>query len=102
MKLDNIKRVFCENTGGGTMVDFIELNDGRILGINEDFVVLYSSLDEFYDCTSESFACQQQNNPGSGERAPILESQVPDLFLDYKDFTYEVPIEIQKGGSFFN
>jgi len=49
MKLDHIKRVFCENTGGGTMVDFIELNDGRIIAINEDAAILYASLDDFYD-----------------------------------------------------
>lgn len=41
----------------------------------------------------EDFACQQQNNPGSGERAPILESQISDLYMDYKDFAYNVPIE---------
>ena len=41
----------------------------------------------------EDFACQQQNNPGSGERAPILESQVPDLFMDYNDFFFDTPIE---------
>lgn len=41
----------------------------------------------------EDFACQQQNNPGSGERAPLLESQLQDIFLDYKDFQYDVPVE---------
>lgn len=49
MKLHHIKEVFCENTGGGTMVDFIELNDGRIIAINEDAAILYASLDDFYD-----------------------------------------------------
>ena len=53
MKLDNIKRVFCENTGGGTMVDFIELNDGRILGLNDECVVLYESIADFYDCDNQ-------------------------------------------------
>jgi len=31
------------------MVDFIELNDGRIIAINEDAAILYASLDDFYD-----------------------------------------------------
>ena len=57
MKLEFIKKVFCENTGGGTMVDFIELNDGRIVGINEECIVLYSSMDEFYECSSISKPC---------------------------------------------
>jgi hypothetical protein len=41
----------------------------------------------------EDFACQQQNNPGTGERAPLIESQLPDLFMDYRDFRYMVPVE---------
>ncbi len=41
----------------------------------------------------EDFACQQQNNPGTGERAPLVESQLPELFMDYKDFRFAVPIE---------
>lgn len=41
----------------------------------------------------EDFASQQQNNPGSGERAPLIETQLPDLFMDYKDFRYTVPIQ---------
>lgn len=36
-----ITRVFTENTGSGSMVDFVELWDGKILGINDEFVVLY-------------------------------------------------------------
>jgi hypothetical protein len=54
MKLDYIKRVFSENCGGGTMVDFVELNDGRILGINDEFVVLYESMEEFYECNTKN------------------------------------------------
>lgn len=42
---------------------------------------------------AEDFACQQQNNPGSGERAPLVESQVPYLYFSYQDFLYNVPIK---------
>lgn len=42
---------------------------------------------------AEDFACQQQNNPGSGERAPLLESQVPHLYLSYQEFQWKVPIK---------
>lgn len=41
----------------------------------------------------EDFACQQQNNPGSGEHAPLLESQVPYLYTSYQDFLWKVPIK---------
>ena len=39
---------------------------------------------------AEDFACQQQNNPGSGEKAPLVESQIPWLYMDYQDFMWEV------------
>ena len=48
--LNYIDRVFTENTGGGTMVDFVQLKDGRILGINDEFVVLYESMEAFEEC----------------------------------------------------
>ena len=32
----------------------------------------------------EDFACQQQNNPGSGEHSPLVERQIHDIFFDYK------------------
>lgn len=41
----------------------------------------------------EDFACQQQNNPGSGEKAPLVESQLPYLYLSYIDFHWDVQIE---------
>jgi len=48
--LNYIDRVFTENTGGGSMVDFVQLKDGRILGINDECVVLYESIEAFYEC----------------------------------------------------
>jgi len=39
---------------------------------------------------AEDFASQQQNNPGSGEHAPLIESQIPWLYMDYADFHWEV------------
>lgn len=42
---------------------------------------------------AEDFACQQQNNPGAGEHAPLLESQVPYLYTNYHDFLWDVQIK---------
>lgn len=36
-----VTRVCTENTGGGCMVDLLELVDGRVLGVSDDCVVLY-------------------------------------------------------------
>jgi hypothetical protein len=42
---------------------------------------------------AEDFACQQQNNPGSGEHAPLVEGQIPWLYLSYADFLWDVQVE---------
>lgn len=42
---------------------------------------------------AEDFACQQQNNPGAGEHAPLVESQIPWLYVSYADFAWDVQIE---------
>jgi hypothetical protein len=42
---------------------------------------------------AEDFACQQQNNPGSGERAPLIEEQVPHLYMSYSDFLWKTPVK---------
>jgi hypothetical protein len=52
-----IDKVETENTGGGSMVDFVILKDGRVLGINDEYVCLYASMDDFYAATPESKPC---------------------------------------------
>jgi len=39
---------------------------------------------------AENFAGQQQNNPGAGEKAPLVESQIPYLYMSYNDFIWDV------------
>lgn len=41
----------------------------------------------------EDFACQQQNNPGANERAPLNEQIVASYFMDYKDANFNVEFE---------
>ena len=59
MKGDDMKNfahidgVETENTGGHCMVDFVILKDGRVLGISEDCVCLYESMEDFWNCTSD-------------------------------------------------
>ena len=55
--MQHIKKVFTEKTGGNLTVDFIELNDGRIVGINEECIVLYASLEEFWECDTIHHQC---------------------------------------------
>jgi hypothetical protein len=42
-----IKNTFTEHTGGGFFVDFVTLSDGRVIGINEQCIVVYPSFEAF-------------------------------------------------------
>jgi hypothetical protein len=44
-----VKHIFTEDTGGGCYVDFLELSDGRIIGINEECAVLYKNIDQVFE-----------------------------------------------------
>lgn len=48
VNLTYIDSVFTENTGGGCVVDFVELKDGRVLGISDEYLCVYESFDHFY------------------------------------------------------
>lgn len=46
-----VEKTFTEDMGGGCMVDFLILNDGRCVGINDDCLVLYKSYEQVCDGT---------------------------------------------------
>ena len=50
-----IEQVFTENTGGGCMVDFIELKTGQVVGLNDECVVLYPSMVAYREGAVEDF-----------------------------------------------
>jgi hypothetical protein len=52
--MEYIEKMFTENTGGGVMVDFIILKDGRCVGINDECIVLYSSYDAVHEGNDET------------------------------------------------
>jgi len=52
-----IDKLTFENVGGGSMVDFIHLKDGRIIGLNDECAVLYNNMQEFWDCSNEAKPC---------------------------------------------
>jgi len=51
VNLTYIDSVFTENTGGGCVVDFVELKDGRVLGISDEYLCVYESFDKFYEAS---------------------------------------------------
>lgn len=43
-----ISKITTENTGGGCMVDFIYLSDGRVMTLNDECVCIFESVQDFY------------------------------------------------------
>jgi hypothetical protein len=44
-----IKAIKGYETGGNCPVDFIQLHDGRVIGIDSECIVLYESMDAFLE-----------------------------------------------------
>lgn len=47
MNTTYITKIETVNTGGNCMVDLLTLSDGRVIGINDECVALYESMDTF-------------------------------------------------------
>ena len=47
-----VKTATCVNTGGGCMVDLLTLEDGRVIGINDEYICLYTDEDQFWNPVS--------------------------------------------------
>tara|TARA_R110000868_G_scaffold215154_1_gene465251 strand:- start:1972 stop:2367 length:396 start_codon:yes stop_codon:yes gene_type:complete len=48
-KNEYITKMETVNTGGNCMVDFAHLWNGRVIGVNSDGIVLYDSMESFFD-----------------------------------------------------
>lgn len=57
MKTAYVSHITTENTGGGCMVDFIHLTDGRVLTLGDEAVGLYPSKDAFYAASGGDDVC---------------------------------------------
>ena len=44
-----IDKVCDEHVGGGNEVDFVHLPNGQVIGINDECVCLYGSMQAFWD-----------------------------------------------------
>lgn len=91
-----VSRIYTENTGGGCMVDFVVLKDGRLIGLNDESVVLYPTLECFYEgdadgnfdfpvfwrpCKKEA-ACTYTGTLGTYIDSLRMEATVDVLILD--------------------
>ncbi len=81
-----IDRVVVEQTGGGCMVDFVELKDGRVVGINDECVVLYPSRDAFY--SDELFPHFDRPSAATETRGPA------DLGTFIRELQVEYPLDL--------
>ena len=45
----NVVSIETENSGGGNYLDFIELRNGNVLVIGDEYIGMYTSKEAFYD-----------------------------------------------------
>lgn len=50
VNMEHIKEIMQD---GYPIIDLIILKDGRVLGVDDDSIVLYNSLDDFYSMESK-------------------------------------------------
>jgi len=53
---EHIRAVSSWDSGGGIIVDIVELADGRVLGVTDESVVLYPSLDALQEGQADTGA----------------------------------------------
>ncbi len=58
MELDteHVKSVSSWDSGGGVVVDIVELKDGRVLGVTDESVVLYPSMEALEEGEADDVA----------------------------------------------
>ena len=86
-----IKKTFTEYTGGGCWVDFVELNDGRCIGIDDNCLVVYPSFDVFNNGDTYGLPCIQFNTLIQ-KKKPVIEDRVisNQIFENFDD-VIEIP-----------
>jgi hypothetical protein len=72
-----IERTNTEDTGGGCMVDFVILKDGRCIGINDECICVYPSYELFYECGSSDIPMLRFDPPlGQKKKFKVMASYV--------------------------
>ncbi len=49
MKTTFIKTTSTTNTGGGIMVDLVELKDGKVISITDEVLIVWPSMEDYED-----------------------------------------------------
>jgi hypothetical protein len=59
---EHVVQIETVNNGGGCMVDFIHLYDGRVIGVNDEAIAVYSSVESFIDFNEDPIAILWTND----------------------------------------
>ena len=54
MNATYIQKIQTVNTGGGCYVDLITMQDGQVIGLNDECIVLYKNMEDFWECSSNN------------------------------------------------
>lgn len=94
--MDYINKIETIETGGGETVDFIQLKDGRIVGINDQAVGLYNSMEAYAAGETINFMyIPKKTEPvfsaywGFGYGNPHVEEHPLSWFSDDRNYDFE-------------
>lgn len=65
-----IKSVYTEQTGGGMMVDYVVLKDGKVITLNDEGLAVYPNIDATYDA-SESYGSIDYSGATTPSPSPV-------------------------------
>jgi len=49
------------NSGGGCMIDLIHLDNGKVIGLDDECLVVYKSIDAFWRCLDGDVSGEEQS-----------------------------------------
>jgi hypothetical protein len=55
--MNYIESITTEDTGGNCLIDFVQLKNGKVLGIDGDCIVLYDSMEDFWESLTINPPC---------------------------------------------
>lgn len=86
-----IKNTFTEYTGGGCWVDFVELTDGRCIGIDENCLVVYPSFEVFNNGETYGLPCIQFNISLQKKTSLTEDRVISNQIFENFDDVIEIP-----------
>lgn len=59
--MNHVTKTETINSGGGSMIDLIHLDNGKVIGLNDESLVVYKSIKAFWLCLDGDVSGEEQS-----------------------------------------